>query len=174
MRLCPSCNSEVSILAARCRFCSAPLPREDVKDSSVKPKQPKAPSKGKGRAWKILFFMVIAGLLLYRLVTLVMSDSHVFRPQQSTQKSEQPKSELSVPQSGSAPAAPTTPVPAADEPNFISVNGKVIPNPKKNPTPLGPPSRSAQGSAEEPNFISVNGKVIPNPRKQRSSPTVAQ
>lgn len=62
-------------------------------------------------------------------------------------------------------ASPVKKQNADTEPNFISVNGKVIPNPKKQNA--NPPASAPGG--EEPNFISVNGQVVPNPNKKNTA-----
>ncbi len=49
-----------------------------------------------------------------------------------------------------------------DEPNFISVDGKVIPNPRKK-------NASNTGGAEEPNYVVINGQVVRNPNKKEIS-----
>ncbi len=173
MRKCPACNSEVSILAERCRFCGKPLPHEELEGGISKPKKPK-PSSGKGRNfWKVTIFALLAGVLLFRLATLMMSESHIFKKVPALTKSAVEKPGALPAETASAKPVDKTPavLPPAEEPNFISVNGKVVPNPKKRSSPsqpvsLGPPAPASGG--EEPNFISVNGKVIPNPKKQRN------
>lgn len=163
-------------MAERCRFCGKSLPSEEAEGLASKVKKP-GPVAGKGRnLWKVAIFLVLGGFLLFRLVTVVMSGSHVFTKGSSPAKSVLDKS-VSLPADAAAKPAETTPeaMPPADEPNFISVNGKVIPNPKKTVSQSVQPGYSAaplKPAGEEPNFISVNGKVIPNPKKQRNS-TVA-
>lgn len=58
---------------------------------------------------------------------------------------------------------------AAEEPDYIAVGGKVVPNPNKSGSTPGATAAEAQTpvpAAEEPNFIVVGGKVVPNPNKQ--------
>jgi cytoskeletal protein RodZ len=177
MKLCPKCSREVNEIAKRCRFCGSRLDGEvpGLKPEASSSEKASETNRKAGVKIPVFFGLILVAALAVLGAVWFYGKQRALKEtgSESSETSSEPASGASAEKEALPPsntASKTLPSTLKEEPNYISVNGKVIPNPKKqgmspsgSTTTVPAPRPAAQ---EEPNYISVNGQVIPNPNKK--------